>query len=151
MPLEFRIDASRLTARLDRMPDKVRESLAAALKPAAEEGAQMVRADATAHIRYLGQKPGQYVASIYGGVFAKGYRVGGFIRSGNALAHLLEFDTAERYRTSMRSAEDVLKGVRSGYTGAMPAYPVFGPVLAAKAGEWRDLIERSVKSAVAAS
>lgn len=84
-------------------------------------------------------------------MFDKPNRVGGFIRSSNALAHLLEYGTTDRYRKTLRSASDVLTDMRSGYTGAMPAYPVFGPVLEARAGEWRDLIERTVKSAAAAA
>jgi hypothetical protein len=149
MAFEFLIDAKSLVARLERMPDKVREALKRDLKPAAEEGAAQVRAAAAAHIRFLGKKPGQYLASTYGGVFDKENRVGGFIRSGNALAHLLEYGTQERYRKSLRSVDDVLNHVRSGYTGAMPAFPVFGPVLEAKSEEWRDLIETSVRNALA--
>jgi hypothetical protein len=151
LALEFEVNASGLIARLDRIMPNVREALTRALKPAAEQGAQEVRAAAAARIHYFGEKPGAYLASIYGGVFDKPNRVGGFIRSSNALAHLLEYGTTDRYRKTMRGAGDVVNdNMRAGYTGAMPAYPVFGPVLEARADEWRGLIERTVKSAAAA-
>ena len=120
-----------------------------ALGPLAAELAQDARAAASAHIRYLGKNPGQYLASIYGGTFDKGARVGGFVRSGDPLAHLLEYGTKDRYKKSLRNAREVLGQLRAGFTGAMPAYPAIEPVLAANESRIRDAVEDAARRAAA--
>ena len=146
--ITYRVEASRLTATLDELPAAVRAAIERALEPEADGIAADARSLAEAHIRYFGQKPGQYLASIYGGTFVKGDRVGGFVRSGDPLAHLLEFGTAERFKKSFRSVRDVLGQLGSGYTGAMPPYPAIEPAFASHAADIRDAIEGAVKEAV---
>jgi len=147
--IEFRVDDARLAARLDKITPDVREALKAALAPLAGELAGDARAAATAHIRYLGKKPGQYLASIYGGAYDKGDRVGGFVRSGDPLAHLLEYGTKERYKKALRTAREVLGQLNAGYTGAMPAFPAIEPVLAANEGRIRSAVEDAARLAAA--
>ncbi len=147
--IEFRVDDARLAARLDKITPDVRDALKAALAPLAGELAAEARGLAAAHIRYLGKKPGQYLASIYGGAFDKGSRVCGFVRSGDPLAHLLEYGTKDRYKKSLRTAREVLGQLDAGFTGAMPAYPAIEPVLAANEGRIRDAVEDAARRAAA--
>jgi hypothetical protein len=147
--IEFRVDDARLAARLDKITPDVRAALKAALGPLAGELAQDARAAASAHIRYLGKNPGQYLASIYGGTFDKESQVGGFVRSGDPLAHLLEYGTKDRYKKTLRTAREVLGQLRAGFTGAMPAYPAIEPVLAANEGRIRDAVEDAARRAAA--
>jgi hypothetical protein len=147
--IEFRVDDARLAARLDKITPDVRAALKAALGPLAGELAQDARAAAAAHIRYLGKKPGQYLASIYGGTFDKESQVGGFVRSGDPLAHLLEYGTKDRYKKTLRTARDVLGQLNAGFTGAMPAFPAIEPVLAANEGRIRVAVEDAARRAAA--
>jgi hypothetical protein len=147
--IEFRVDDARLAARLDKITPDVRAALKAALGPLAGELAQDARAAAAAHIRYLGKKPGQYLASIYGGTFDKESQVGGFVRSGDPLAHLLEYGTKDRYKKTLRTARDVLGQLNAGFTGAMPAFPAIEPVLAANEGRIRAAVEDAARRAAA--
>lgn len=149
MTIEITLDTTRLTARLDKMTPDVRAALKSALGPLAQELASNARGAAAAHIHYLGKKPGQYLASIYGGVSDKTEdRVVGFVRSGVPLAHLLEHGTAERYKESLRTVREVLGQLHSGYTGAMPAYPAIEPVLSGAEDKVRDALESAVKGAL---
>ena len=84
------IDDRALVAHFDRILPGVEAALETALKPVASAMAASARAAAAAHIRYLGKKPGLYLASIYGGTFRRPGMVGGFVRSASPLAHLLE-------------------------------------------------------------
>lgn len=157
--ISFSVDDTRLTARLDRIAPEVRDALARALKPAAEAVAEEARALAAAHIRYLGRKPGQYLASIYGGLFDKGDRIGGFVRSSDPLAHLLEGGASLPAHDILPSAAEVLAFAGDAGTvfakvvhfpgATMPPYPAIEPAFSAAEGELRGLIERTVKEAAA--
>lgn len=150
--VSFTVDATAISAHLASIDADVEAALIEALKPLASSLAGEARSAAEAHIRFLGKKPGQYLASIYGGTFAKqgqlGRIVGMFVRSGNPLAHLLEHGTTDRYRKTFRSAREVLDELRTGYTGAMPPYPAIEPLLAAHAGEIQDTMADAIKKAV---
>jgi hypothetical protein len=155
--IEFTIDDARLTARLDKIAPDVRAALKAALAPAAESLAGEARALAAAHIRYLGKKPGQYLASIYGGLFDKGDRIGGFVRSGDPLAHLLEdgaslpardiFPSAARVLAFDGDAGQVFARVVHFPGATVPPYPAIAPAFESAEGALRDLIERTVRQA----
>ncbi len=139
--IQLIVDDSRLIARLDRITPDVHAALAKALGPLAQEIAADVRALAR-------RKTGQFLASIYGGVFDKGERIGGYVRSGDPVAHLLEEGTGERFRATMRSAREVLGALGTGSTGAMPPFPAFGQAFEGAEGRIRDAIEGAVKGAV---
>jgi hypothetical protein len=130
--IDLRIDDSHLTARLEEMGPKARQAVKTASSALAQQTAADARAFAAAHIRFLGKKPGLYLASIYGGVADKEKSIIGFVRSGNPLAHLLEYGTVERFKKSGAS------------TGAAPPYPAIAPAFVAN----RDRIEQAIIEAV---
>ena len=154
MTIELKIDESRLVARLDKIGPDVHQALVQALNPLAQAVAAQARGLAAAHIRYLGKKPGAYLASIYGGVSEKPGSVVGFVRSGNPLAHLLEGGATIPAHDIFAKAGDVLafegdagmvyaKIVHS--PGAIvPPYPAIEPAFTAARSE----IERTVTDAV---
>ena len=155
--ITFRVEASRLTATLDELPAAVRAAIERALGPVANEVAADARSLAEAHIRYFGQKPGQYLASIYGGTFTRGDRVGGYVRSGSPLAHLLEFGATIPPHDILPSAADVLAFDDVGAVfarhvhspgGVIPPYPAIEPAFTSHAAEIRDAIEGAAKQAV---
>ena len=81
----FTVDTSRIDAHLEAIGPDVEKALLRALKPLASSMADEARSAASAHIRFLGKKPGQYLASIYGDMFARTAAraawFGGFVRS----------------------------------------------------------------------
>ena len=140
--ITFAIDDRAIFAKLDGALPTVQDAIEAALKPVAASMTDLARNLALAHIRYEGKKPGQYFASIRGGTFRKNGRVGGYVRSGNPLAHLLEEGTAERFRRTFKTVGEVVTGA----TGAMPPYPAIEPAFEAKEGAVRAALEAAAKT-----
>jgi hypothetical protein len=156
--IRMRVDETKLIARLDKMLPDVHEALRQAVGPLAQEIAADARDQAQAHIRYVGTRPGQYLASIYGGTYDKGNRIGGFVRSGDPLAHLLEHGAEIPAHEILPTVADVLafegdagmiyaKVVH--YPGAsVPPYPAIEPAFQAAQGKIEDALTRAVKGAV---
>lgn len=156
--LSVSIDTRRLDAHLETIGDDVRQALLSALKPVAQAEAQKARDIAAAHIRFLGKYPGQYLASIYGGTFDQPGRVGGFVRSGNFLAGILESGATTPPHEILPTAGDVLafdgsagqvfaKAVH--HPGAtIPANPALTPAFDQDKDSIEDLIVSTVKRAV---
>ena len=142
--ITFAVDDRALFAKLDRALPAVEDAIEAALKPLAKSMAAEAQALALAHIRTEGKNPGQYVASIHGGAFRKSGRVGGYVRSGSPLAHLLEEGTAERFRKVLPTVADVAG--RAGYTGAMPPFPALAPAFAGAESAVRAAIESAART-----
>jgi hypothetical protein len=157
----FTVDTSRIDAHLETIGPDLERALLKALKPLAASMADEARSAAASHIRFLGKKPGQYLASIYGDVFAHegqlGRVVGGFVRSASPLAHLLEHGATTPAHDILPSAADVLafegdageifaRAVH--HPGAtIPAYPAIEPVLAARRSDVEDVMTAAVRSA----
>ena len=154
MTVKMDVSAERLVARIDKLLPSVREALVEALGPLARAMASDAQDRAAAHIRYLGKKPGQYLASIYGGTFDKDSIVGGFVRSGNPLAHLLEWGASVGPHEILPRIADALAFEGSAGTafaarvqnpGAeIPPYPAIGPAFEAA----KDDIEAAVRKAI---
>jgi hypothetical protein len=160
--VSFTVDTGRIDAHLEAIGPDVEAALLGALKPLASSIADEARSAAASHIRFLGKKPGQYLASIYGDTFARdggqGRIVGGFVRSGSPLAHLLEHGAHTPPHEILPSAAEVLafngdagevfaKAVH--HPGAtIPAYPAIEPVLSSRQGDVEAVIERAVKDAI---
>lgn len=152
--INLTIDESRLVARFDKIGPDVHQALVAALNRLAGQIAANARGLAAAHIRYLGKKPGQYLASIYGGVSENTGSVVGFVRSGNPLAHLLEGGATIPAHDIFAKAGDALAFYGDAGTvfakvvhspGAIvPPYPAIEPAFTSA----RDEIERTVKDTV---
>lgn len=158
----FTVDASRIDAHLAKIGPDVEEALLKALRPLAKSMAEEARSAAAQHIRFLGKKPGQYLASIYGDTFARegqlGRVVGGFVRSGSPLAHLLEHGATTPAHEILPSSASVL--AFQGDAGQVfaravhdpgaqiPAYPAIDPVLASRRSDVEDTIRRAVEEAV---
>ena len=152
--LEFKVDDRKALARIEALLPNIRAALVDALGPIAQAMASDARQIALDHIRYEGTKPGAYLASIYGGTFDKDSIVGGFVRSGSPLAHLLEYGATTPPHEIMPSAADALafegpagtvfaKHVSS--PGAtIPAYPAITPAFA----DMRDAVEAAIRSVV---
>jgi hypothetical protein len=91
MPFDISLKISeRILERLDSLGPDLRAALAEEFTPIAVGMTRAARGAAQAHIRYLGTKPGAYLASIQGGVASKESKVVGYVRSGSPLAHLME-------------------------------------------------------------
>lgn len=144
--IAFALDDRALVARLDGALPAVEAAIEAALRPLAASMADRARNLAIAHIRFEGKKPGQYLASIHGGVFRKPGRVGGYVRSGDPVAHLLEDGTEERFRRTLPTVADVAGRALSGSTGIMPPYPAIDPAFAAAAGDIRAALAAAARS-----
>ncbi len=156
--LRLRVDTTRFVARLDKITPDIREALRRALGPLAREISADARDRAEAHIRYVGKKPGQYLASIYGGTFDQGERLGGYVRSGDPLAHILEHGASVPAHEILPSTADVLafdggagtlfaKSVNS--PGAtIPPYPAIEPAFTAAKGQIEAELTRAVKGAL---
>ncbi len=114
--IDIKIDEGSAIAKLDGASEQVHESLLRALGPLAASLAAEAMGLAAAHIRFQGKKPGQYLASIYGGTSDKNGMVLGFVRSASPVAHLLEKGTPSR--------------VDSGSKAGGPIFPAAGDVLA---------------------
>lgn len=147
----------RIVAQIDRMGPDVKAALEDALRPLAASMAADAQARARAHIRFNGKKPGQYLASIVGGVSVKDARVLGYVRSGDPLAHIMEGGAQTPAHDILPSAADVL--AFDGDAGAVfarvvhhpgaiiPPYPAIAPAFAARADEVRATIEKAVRTA----
>jgi hypothetical protein len=162
MPVvSFSVDTGRIDAHLETIGPDLEQALLAALRPLAASMADEARSAAASHIRFLGKKPGQYLASIYGDVFSRtggaGRVVGGFVRSGSPLAHLLEHGATTPAHEILPSAADVLafqgdagevfaRAVQ--HPGAtIPAYPAIEPTLDSRESDVRAVIEDTVRKA----
>jgi hypothetical protein len=153
--IKFEIDDRVLTARLGSLSKRVHDALLAVMKPAADSVAGEARNLAAEHIRFVGKKPGQYLASIYGGSFDKGERVGGFVRSGNPLAHLLESGATLPEHDILPDVASVLHFEGSAgevfarvthFPGApLPPYPAIEPAFEGAEARLRALIESTVR------
>lgn len=155
MSIQINVDASHITARLENMLPSVHNALVKSLEPLALEGASAARDIASAHIHFYGKtKPGNYLASIYGGISDKGSRVTGFVRSASPLAHLLEYGAHLPAQLILPNAQDVLAFEGSAGTvfaravqfpGAdVPAYPAIHPALAVIANRVEAILTDAV-------
>lgn len=146
------------TAQLDNIGPDVSAALKQKLGPIATGMAADAKSRAEAHIRFLGVKPGAYVASIYGGVSSKEQRVVGWVRSASPLAHLLEYGAQTPAHTIEASVKEVMAfagpagkvfAARVNHPGAViPAYPAIGPAFEARQGEIRTTLEQTVRDTV---
>lgn len=133
---------------LKQIAPEARAALRSAMAPLARKLTQDVRAKALAHIHTFGAKPGLYLASIHGGVSDKDARISGYVRTGNQLAHLLEYGTASHAIVAKRkqvlaSADQVFGRV---VNVSSPAYPAFD-VLEGRREEVEAAMTQAVKSA----
>ena len=152
MPVITVTVADRATDRLGRIAPSAREALDRILRPKTRELYEDVLGRAQSHIHTVGKKPGEYLASIRMGFYDKEKRIGGYVRSGSPLAHLLEGGANPPPHEIKPSAADVLAfpGPSAGTVFAMavqhpgakiPPYPAFKPAMEAHAAEIRaDLI-----------
>ena len=156
MPAQMIIeDNGKIAAQLERLGPDLRQALEEKLKPLASRIASDARSSAEAHIRFLGAKPGTYLASIKGGVASKESRVVGYVRSGHPLAHLLEYGAKtppHEIKASVAkmlhftgSAGEVFARIVNHPGADIPAYPAITPAFAAAAEEARATIEETVK------
>lgn len=152
MPFTFEVDAQAAFARFDAIGPGVRHALLDELTPLAAEITDDARARALAHFHSIGKKPGQYLASIHGGVADKGSRVVGWVRSSDPLAHLLELgftisDMTIGAKGGGLMTFDTDSGVRSAFkvhrheTKVEP-YPAIEPAFAARRGDVMAAMER---------
>ncbi len=158
MPFDMVVNRRMATAQLDEIGPNVREQLAARLRPIAAEMAADAKSRAQAHIRFLGVKPGAYVASIMGGVSEKQTRVLGYVRSGSSLAHLLEHGAQTPPHVIQAAAKEAMKfggsagevfAKRVKHPGAtIPAYPAIQPAFDARKDDIRRAIEDSLGESV---
>ncbi|MFT4098624.1 MAG: HK97 gp10 family phage protein [Rhodoblastus sp.] len=158
MPFEIVVNDRMQTAQLDRLGPDVRTALERKLRPIAEAMAGDARSRAEAHIRFLGVKPGAYVASIKGGVASKDRRVVGYVRSGSPLAHLLEYGAQTPPHVIEASVKEAMAfagpagrifAAKVNHPGAaIPAYPAIGPAFAARRDEIRGAIESALDDTV---
>ena len=156
--IKLEIDEKNAIATYEGAPKRVKDALLKALKPLADNMASDAMDRALAHIRFQGKKPGQYLASIYGGVSDNNGRVIGYVRSGNPLAHLLELGATTPAHDIMPKAADVLafdgdagtvfaKIVHS--PGAViPPYPAIKPAFDNALSTIETTIEQVVKDAL---
>ena len=151
--IRFEFDDRALMAKLDGALPAAADAIEKALKPVARAMATAAQSSALAHIRYEGTKPGQYLASIYGGTFKSPGVVGGYVRSGNPLAHLLEFGAHPPPHEILPSAADVLAFLDGFYQvfaksvhspgATIPAYPALRPAFEGAEGDIRSAIEQA--------
>jgi hypothetical protein len=144
----------RATDRLGKIGPTTHEALDRALRSLTPELHADVVGRAAAHIHTVGKKPGAYLASIAMGYYDKGQRMGGFVRSGHPLAHLLEGGAKPPAHAIAASAASVLAFQGSAgmvfrqavqHPGAtIPPYPAFGPAIDAH----RTEIEARLKEAL---
>jgi len=152
-------DTGKLAAQLETLGPDVRAALEEKLKPIASRMTSDAQARAQAHIRFLGAKPGAYVASIKGGVASKESRVVGWVRSGHPLAHIMEdgaqtppHEIAASIAKMLHfegSAGEVFAKLVHHPGASIPAYPAIYPAFAALADEARTAIEAAVKQKAA--
>ena len=138
--IEIIFDDKSLIARFDKFVPDSRAALNAVFASLPQELASTIRAS-------VPRKSGEYLASIYGGQFDKGERVGGFVRSGDPVAHLVELGTKERFRRVTGSARGRLREIGTGSTGTMPAFPSFEPAFEAAKSRIAEAIKNAVEGA----
>lgn len=150
------VNDTRVTVHLDEIGPRVRARLFDVVTALEEAMTADARARAAAHIRFQGTKPGQYLASIVGGVSTKTQnRITGYVRSGHPLAHLLEYGAHTPAHEILPKVADVLafmgdagmvfaKAVH--HPGAtIPAYPAINPAFEAMSGRIKDALTEAVK------
>jgi hypothetical protein len=160
MPFDFTVDAQAAYARFDAIGPGVRQALLDELTPIAADMANDARALALAHFHSIGKKPGQYLASIRGGVSDKGSRVVGYVRSSSPLAHLLELgftisDMIIEAKGGALMTFDTDGGVRSAFKVHRPEtkvdpYPAIEPAFEAKRSDIMAALDRVKDKASAA-
>ena len=146
---------TQIAAQLEKLGAGLRQALEEKLKPLAAHIASDAQDRAAAHIRFLGAKPGAYVASIKGGVASKDARVVGWVRSAHPLAHILEYGAhtpPHEIKASVAkmlhftgSAGEVFARIVHNPGADIPAYPAITPAFAAAADDVRAAINAAVK------
>jgi hypothetical protein len=147
------------TDRLGNIGPTAREAIDRVRRSMTPEMYQDVLGRALEHIHTQGPKPGLYAASIQFGYIDKGKRMGGFVRSGSPLAHLLESGAKPPPHTITASATNVL--AFSGDAGTVfrravqhpgatiPPYPAFGPAMEAHRTEITEKLTQALREAAA--
>ena len=147
------------TDRLGNIGPSAKQALERVLRPLTQELHSDVLERAAAHIHTVGKKPGAYLASIQMGQYDKGKRMGGYVRSGSPLAHLLEGGAKPPSHTITASAASVL--AFSGDAGivfrravqhpgaTIPPYPAFGPAMEGRRTEITEKLTQAVREAAA--
>lgn len=151
MPFSFEVDPQAVYLKFDAIGPGVRELLAQELRPIVDEMVDDARSRAVDHFHSLGAKPGLYLASIHGGVKEQSFRVSGWMRSSNPLAHLLELgftirDWMIESKTLMAFelpdiGEVFAREVHRHATKVKP-YPALFPAFEALQGEIEDALQR---------
>ena len=147
------------TDRLGNIGPTAKQALERVLRQLTQELYGDVLERAAAHIHTVGKKPGAYLASIQMGQYDKGKRMGGFVRSGSSLAHLLEGGAKPPPHEIRASAAKAL--AFSGDAGTVfrravqhpgatiPPYPAFGPAMEAHRAEITEKLTQAVREAAA--
>lgn len=147
------------TDRLGNIGPGARQALLNVVRPLAQEMGEDVMGRAADHIHTVGTKPGAYLASIQHGVYDKDKRMGGFVRSGSPLAHLLESGAKPPPHEIRASAAQAL--AFSGDAGTVfrravqhpgatiPPYPAFEPAMEAHRTEITEKLTHAVREAAA--
>jgi hypothetical protein len=145
------------TDRLGHIGPDARQALLSVLRPLTQEMYADVLERAGDHIHTVGTKPGAYLASIYMGQYDKGDRIGGFVRSGHPLAHLLEsgahpppheIDAKTAMALAFPGDAGTIFRRSVQHPGAtIPPYPAFGPAMEAHRTEITDALADAVRNA----
>jgi hypothetical protein len=145
------------TDRLGNIGPSARQALQNVLKPLTREMYEDVLERASSHIHTVGTKPGAYLASIQRGLYDKDKRLGGFVRSGSPLAHLLESGAHPPPHEIQASAAQALAFTGDAGTvfrravqnpgAAIPPYPAFGPAMEAHRAEITEALANAVRDA----
>ena len=146
--------------RLGKIGPTAHDALERAIRSLTPELYADVLARAADHIHTIGTKPGAYLASIAMGYYDKGKRMGGFVRSGSPLAHLLEAGANPPAHAIAASAASVLAFQGDAGTifrqavqhpGArIPPYPAFGPAIEAHSSEIEARLGEAVRQGASA-
>ena len=158
--ISFSIDETHAVARLEAIGPDARAALKSAVGPLVAEILGDARSRAEAHIRFLGGKPGAYLASIGGGVSEKNStRVIGYVRSGSPIAHLLEFGAHTPPHDILPKVANILAfqgdaGMVFAHAvhspgATIPAYPAITPAFAARANDVVEAMENAVRQGAA--
>ena len=159
MPTFFQtVDADGAFARFDAIGPRARQALKDTLAPIAAELQSEAREIAIAHFHSIGKKPGLYLESLRAGVSDKGPSIVGWLRSGNALAHLLELGFTISDLIIPANSGGVMAfeegGVRKfaksihRHETKVDPYPAIGPAFEAHRGEILAALERVKQTAV---
>ena len=148
------------TDRLGKIGPTAHDALERAIRGLTPELYADVVSRAAGHIHIVGTKPGAYLASIAMGYYDKGKRMGGFVRSGSPLAHLLEAGANPPPHEIAASAAGVLAFQGDAGTvfrravqhpGAhIPPYPAFGPAIEAHRAEIEARLREAVRQGASA-